>query len=133
MERGAGAETLSKRRSANSRTTRSTPRPVSSRRGVARKPRARAANRTLPVQPSVVLLAMGGLFIAWQLVIARSYPELARFLPKTASGMMGLVLVSFGMIALWMEGAGLREPSATAEAKKPARPASSNSASKPNQ
>jgi hypothetical protein len=96
-----------RRKSRTSTARARSPRPLGKRR---RRPFSFKLPRSLPVQPSVVLCALGAFFVAWQLVIARAVPSAARWVPGRAAGLIGLLMIAAGLAALWMEQAGLRKP-----------------------
>lgn len=68
-----------------------------------------ALPRSLPVRPSVALLCVGGLFIAWQLIGIPLFPGAGKWISGQMAGASGVLLIVGGLVVLGLEASGLRE------------------------
>ncbi|MEI6913501.1 MAG: hypothetical protein WCL39_00035 [Armatimonadota bacterium] len=97
-----------RRTSASRRSTKT--RPVAKRTYTRRTSRRKRVPWAISVKPSLVLIALGAACLAWRFVGIGGPSTTVRWLTPSASGMMGLMLVGFGLVIWWMEAAGFRDP-----------------------
>ena len=97
-----------RRTSASRRSTKT--RPSSRRTYTRRASRARRVPWAIPVKPSLILIALGAACLVWRFVGIAGASSTAHWVTPRAAGMMGLMLVGFGLVIWWMEAAGFRDP-----------------------